>query len=89
MPLYDYGCKVCGAEFEAYRKIANRYKVECLICQGEIEILMTCGKRHFFPEGFWDDLAFDPIYISSRAQLRRECEERGKYAKYLDGFAGY
>ena len=34
MPLYDYQCRQCGAEFEALRSVHDHdSEVECPVCQ--------------------------------------------------------
>ena len=43
MPLYDYGCKECGYEFDELLRIANRLDPcsdPCSECGGEITLLL-------------------------------------------------
>lgn len=91
MPLYDYKCKSCDYQFEEINKVDVREEQKCLKCGSSTEILISISRESlkFFPEGFWRDLSHEPIYISSRQQLKDECRKHGCYAKYLDGYSGH
>lgn len=83
MPCYDYGCE-CGyvrADVICDWNCTDKYV--CDKCGKVMERLLGKPKVHMFPEGWWRDLSIEPIYISSRAQLKDECRKHGCYAKYL------
>lgn len=84
MPLYTFKCQYCEHEFETIASLEERATILCPICSGPTRGLITGTKYHAFPCGWWRDLAPNPIYISSRQQLKEECEKHGCYAKYLD-----
>lgn len=88
MPMHDFKCLSCQKEFEAFQEISSlQVSPICSHCGGET-VKLWCKKSsqvHLFPEGFWEDIASEPIYISSRRQLRRECEKHEVYSKYLEG----
>lgn len=82
MPLYDYECKVCGKTFEALSCISDRRSVLC-DCGGGCRLLISKPNFHPFPEGPWEHLDVEPVYISSKKQLKRECDKRGLSSVYL------
>ena len=91
MILYDFKCASCGNEWEGLENPNELKHVKCGKCggTGEIQIGGNRNQVKLFPEGFFEDIAPEPIYIRSRAQLREECKKHGCYAKYNDGYAGY
>lgn len=52
------------------------------------EYKMECAKKgstsHIFKEEWYEHIADHPIFITSKKQLREECEKRGMIAKTLD-----
>ncbi len=54
MPLYDYLCERCGAEFEVQRKMADTSKVKCEACKSvrTTKIFSVTG-IHFKGSGFY------------------------------------
>lgn len=82
MPLYDYKCRdpKCAHEFEEFSTIAKRKQAKCLKCGSKAAIIVSSGTYHQFEEGFWTDLAPDPIHIDSKKQLKAECRARGLWA---------
>lgn len=84
MPLYAFKCTACHQEFDAISTIEGSTAVRCTICSGPTTVLITGTNYHAFPSGWWRDIAPDPIHISSRQQLKEECEKHDCYAKYLD-----
>ena len=80
MPMYDYECKNCGKDFEMFAKIADRKKVKSPCCNSAGEQLITGTSYHPFPEGFWEHIANEPIYVNDKPHLKRLCEEHGCHA---------
>lgn len=39
---------------------------------------------HFFPEGLWREMSYEGVHISSKRQLKEECEKRGQISPYFD-----
>lgn len=84
MPLYDFQCSECDYTFEGFSKIEELRTVLCPICKGSTRILITGSTFHAFPSGWWEHIAQKPLYVSSKRQLKEECDKHGVYAKYLD-----
>jgi len=84
MPLYDYTCKDCGCHFEWMSLIKDRNRVRCINvkCRSKNVTLdiTKAPSLSFFPEGEFEHIAKDPIYISSKRQLKEECEKHDCYA---------
>lgn len=83
MPLYDFQCLVCSKEFEGVSTIEGRTEVKCE-CGGATKRLIVGSTTHIFKAGWWEDIAKEPIYISSKKQLREECEKHDCYAVCLE-----
>jgi putative FmdB family regulatory protein len=62
MPLYEYKCKKCGHRFERIQTYSAEDAKECLVCQGEVERLISAPARaHFKGSGFYStDYAAKP-----------------------------
>lgn len=76
MPLYAYICEN-GHEFESLEKIADRNKAVCEDCGSIGKQQFGITHQHSFPEGFWSDIAKEPIYIKNKRHLQRVCREHG------------
>lgn len=83
MPTYDYQCQKCGQKFEVFAKISDFSRHAECACGGSGKLLVSKPTYHPFPEGWWEHLDIDPIHISSKRQLRAECEKRGLSSVYL------
>lgn len=83
MPLYDYKCE-CGKEFEALRTIDECESAPCECGKTASRTFSTRAARyHAFPEGWWDTLDVEPVYIKNKRQLKEECAKRGLSSVYL------
>jgi len=97
MPLYDYGCRECEAEWENMNFVAHRNDEVCPECGCPTTYIRlgVIRKQIQFPEGVWEHLGPEPLEINSKRQLREEVKKRGEdeftacYAKYDDGYGGY
>ena len=88
MPLYDYDCEDCGHEFEEFEIIKYRNNIKCKRCKGSCKINITRSKQsiHIFPEGVWEHIAIDPVYVNDKKHLKQLCKQHGVYATgVLDG----
>lgn len=47
-----------------------------------MEKVVSSPKVHRFKEGWYEHIDKEPIYISSKKQLREETEKRGQYSEY-------
>jgi putative FmdB family regulatory protein len=54
MPTYDYRCKSCGYEFEAFQAMSDAPLKECPECQGTVQRLIGGGAGLIFKgSGFY------------------------------------
>lgn len=86
MPLYDFLCERCKFEFEEMRTIEERCLTRCPHCNSRAKQIIKPGHGgiSLFKPGYWRDIDFDPIYISSPQQLRKELDAREASAPYLE-----
>ncbi len=54
MPTYDYRCRACGHQFEAFQSIKAEPLRECPVCGGPVERLIGLGNGLIFKgSGFY------------------------------------
>lgn len=53
MPLYEYRCRKCGAEYEKIRKFSDPVLTRCEKCGGELEQLLSSPAIRFKGSGFY------------------------------------
>ena len=54
MPTYDYRCKACGHQYEAFQSITADPLTECPVCKGPVERLIGSGAGLVFKgSGFY------------------------------------
>jgi len=54
MPTYDYRCKNCGYQFEAFQKMSEEPLRDCPVCNGTIQRLISAGNGFIFKgSGFY------------------------------------
>ncbi len=54
MPTYDYRCKSCGHQFEAFQSITAEPLTACPICNGHVSRLIGAGNGLIFKgSGFY------------------------------------
>ena len=81
MPRYDYECPKCETVEERICAIAERNSQMCA-CGTLLRKLMSASNVETWTPAFWDlNGPSDSVFITSKQQLRRECEKRGKYSK--------
>jgi len=84
MPLYDYQCSLCEHDFEAYNPISGRHFQHCESCGHRARLAVSAPRVVLFQPDWYEHITTKPLYIESPAQLRRECEKHGAYAKQLE-----
>lgn len=52
MPLYEYRCRKCGAEFEKIRKFSDPHLTKCEKCGGQLERLLSSPAFKFKGTGW-------------------------------------
>ncbi len=82
MPIFDFKCPKCETIEEHFCKFDAVIKCKC----GEEmkKQFSTPHVYHSFREGYFENIDINPLYISSKKQLRHECEKRGVSSHYLD-----
>lgn len=83
MPLYNYHCVSCKVTFEQFSLMADRESCACLSCGEVAKQAPSAPQFHRFPEGVFEHIAADPLYISDKRQLRGACDEHQVYAPNL------
>ncbi|MEW6364416.1 MAG: FmdB family zinc ribbon protein [Acidobacteriota bacterium] len=53
MPLYEYGCLVCGRRTEVIQKFSEPPVKTCPACGGEVEKLLSSPAIHFKGSGWY------------------------------------
>jgi putative FmdB family regulatory protein len=87
MPLYDFYCDACDRDFEVTCPIVRRPYVVCpygYTHKVKQVIKLGHGGIQLFEPDTWRDIAFNPIRVETPQQLRKELENRGKQAEYLE-----
>ena len=56
MPIYEYRCKDCGAEFEYMQRMSDARKTVCEKCNGSLERLISRSSFHLKGGGWYKDL---------------------------------
>lgn len=51
MPTYDYHCKVCDSEFEAFQSISDEPRAECPQCRVYCHNRLISGRTTFVLKG--------------------------------------
>jgi putative FmdB family regulatory protein len=53
LPLYEYRCRKCGAQFEKIRKFSDPALTKCEKCGSELEQLLSSPAIRFKGSGFY------------------------------------
>ena len=53
MPIYEYRCRKCGAQFENIQKFSDPILTKCKKCGGELEQLLSSPAIRFKGSGFY------------------------------------
>ncbi len=89
MPLYDHECQHCENVFEEFLPYEIRRTV-CPKCDGPAVRIVSKTKLDLFKPQHFEELGDDNPYITSKAQLARECETRGLKSRLLmEGYKNY
>ena len=87
MPLYDYKCE-CDWSAQDRRETIEHRIIACPNCLEAIHPTVGApghGGSHTFRTGYYPQLTgTDPVYITSKSQLRAEAKKRGKYSEYAE-----
>jgi len=81
VPIFDYRCPSCSTENRDVLVVKDEDAPSC--CGSRMEkVFLSGAKVHRFKEGWYEHIDSQPIYISSKKQLREETEKRGQYSEY-------
>lgn len=83
MPLYDYHCIKCGKKFERYSSVENRHNVKCECGERADKLMSMSAKTEIFEPMWYNDICEEPIYVTSKGQLREECKRHDVIAARL------
>jgi putative FmdB family regulatory protein len=53
MPIYEYRCRKCGKEFEAFQGIADPAIKSCKFCRGSVRKLMSLSSFQLKGSGWY------------------------------------
>lgn len=85
---FNYKCS-CGEEFRKLMPLDEYKTSPCPSCNemvsAQVEVLANKATSYIkFHEGWYEHFGPDPIYISSKRQLREVSEKTGKISHYLE-----
>ncbi len=81
VPIFDYRCPSCSTESRDVLVVRGESGPQC--CGSPMEkVFLQGAKFHPFKEGWYEHIDSEPIYISSKKQLREETEKRGQTSEY-------
>lgn len=75
MPNYDFECSVCGLRFETFAPVDERWKVKH--CGVQAKQLLSIPRIEVFRERYYNNLGSEPVWVSSKRQLKDEAKKRG------------
>lgn len=84
MPLYEYYCEYCDKHFELIQSIEDRHDGDCPECGKPGQLMVSRAFPNVFKPRWHPHIARDPIFIESKAQLKKVCKEHGKTSVYLE-----
>ncbi len=85
LPIYQYRCSKCSGNFEELKKVDDRKSTNCPSCGDKADLASTFQSNPIlFKPQFFEHLDTKPVYVESKQQLKRECNQRGLWAKCLD-----
>jgi len=76
MPVYDYRCRKCHKEFEAFNYIDDRQLQKCIKCGSVCEIIFTTPPAVH-------DLGWEPIWDNQLGRVVRSRKDRERAAKEI------
>ena len=88
VPIFDYRCPLCTTESRDVLVVKDEDVPSCrtpecpLSDRPMTKVFLSAAKVHDFKEGWYEHIDSQPIYISSKKQLREETEKRGQYSEY-------
>jgi putative FmdB family regulatory protein len=53
MPIYEYKCKKCGKEYEAFQRITEPGLKSCKFCKGPVHKLVSRSSFHLKGSGWY------------------------------------
>lgn len=53
MPIYEFRCKKCNAEFEVFQKLSDKPPSRCRKCGGGLEKLFSASAIQFKGDGWY------------------------------------
>ena len=78
MPLYDYECGTCEAQFEENHRIADRGTAVHCGRTAKLLVGASAPAAHVFKPMWAENIASEPVFVRTKKQYKEECKKRGK-----------
>jgi putative FmdB family regulatory protein len=53
MPIYEYKCRKCGRQYDAFQKITDPAMTSCKFCKGPVHKLISLSSFHLKGSGWY------------------------------------
>jgi putative FmdB family regulatory protein len=83
MPIYEYKCRKCGKQFEAFQGITDPELKSCKFCKGEVDKLVSMTSFSLKGSG-WYATDYGGKKSKSSAASAPSKDESAKAANYLN-----
>jgi putative FmdB family regulatory protein len=86
MPIYEYKCRKCGKQFEAFQGITDPELKSCKFCEGRVDKLVSMTSFSLKGSGWYatDYKGKNPSLASPASGLAASNEERVKAEGFLN-----
>ena len=85
MPIYEYKCRKCGKQFEAFQGITDPELKSCKFCKGRVEKLVSMTSFSLKGSGWYaTDYKGKNPSVAQPASLATSNEERVKAEGFLN-----
>lgn len=86
MPVFDFKCAKCKTLHKDVWRKRDEPAPQCDSCGGETEkVWLASAPVHDFHEGWYEHLAYEPMYFSSRKKLKDYTRQNGLVMDYVEG----
>lgn len=91
MPVYDYECEGCQAEFTDTRPMKGRHFSDCPRCGNYARKVWNSKAPgiSLFEAGWFRDISYDPIHCSTPQELKDACDRHGARSEYIENSSAF